>query len=615
VTGEYEKAKPLVMEKAEWAIEKINRFSYFLSNDELEEMYYEYADAAEDIMEVNLNSTISDSELKEAAINSIYATRAYLLGKVIEFRRKINLSNDSTIKKLQNEIIECQTSINRLANNDLVGNKIAIDSLENSISLMDKKIHWLLKEDTLTNLTAYSDWKKIRDTLREDEAVVEFYDYSENRYHLNVLRSTKDQIFLFDSGTIIQDKHPYVALVIRRNPGYSSKYISDSVEYPLIIPLFEQDQLDSLLAKCESLSDEVFVSDLYNRGVEVLQSSFQGYGNELFELVWKPIDSCLNGISTIYFSPSGTLNQISFAALPIDDDQLLMNKYNLVQLSTTKDLAGYKNDDFRYSSDYYAVLYGDIAYYSDTTEMKHKASSYLRSEGISNRFQVSLHDTLSAFSQLPGTLAEVRGISPYLGKNFIINAGSLASEESFKMLSGNNSPDIIHIATHGFFFSDPSDETRKRIDWMLSGQQQFTLAEDPLQRSGLVFAGANHYWMGENLPVGVEDGLVTAKEVSAMNLTNTKLVVMSACETGLGDIRGSEGVFGLQRGFKMAGVKTLIMSLWKVPDAETAEFMQTFYTEWSSGKPMRQAFLDTQRLMKSKYPNEPYKWAAFVMVE
>jgi CHAT domain-containing protein len=136
-----------------------------------------------------------------------------------------------------------------------------------------------------------------------------------------------------------------------------------------------------------------------------------------------------------------------------------------------------------------------------------------------------------------------------------------------------------------------------------------------LQRSGLVFAGANHYWKGETLPQGLEDGLVTAKEISSMVLTNTQLVVLSACQTGLGDIRGGEGVFGLQRGFKMAGVKTLIMSLWKVPDVETALFMKTFYGEWLTGKPLRQAFIDTQRTMSKNYPNDPYKWAAFVMVQ
>ena len=116
------------------------------------------------------------------------------------------------------------------------------------------------------------------------------------------------------------------------------------------------------------------------------------------------------------------------------------------------------------------------------------------------------------------------------------------------------------------------------------------------------------------LPENIDDGILTAYEVSNTYLPNTKLVVLSACETGLGDIKGSEGVFGLQRAFKMAGVEYIIMSLWKVPDAETVEFMETFYEKWFSGTTIEEAFRFTQTSMKIKYPNQPYKWAAFVLI-
>ena len=140
-------------------------------------------------------------------------------------------------------------------------------------------------------------------------------------------------------------------------------------------------------------------------------------------------------------------------------------------------------------------------------------------------------------------------------------------------------------------------------------------AKNPLLRSGLILAGGNHSWSGTEPTTLGNDGILSAAEVSNLNLENTYLVVLSACETGLGDISGNEGVFGLQRAFKTAGANYLLMSLWKVPDAETSEFMQHFYTEWNRLGDLEEAFRSTQKIMKATYPNEPYKWAAFVLVK
>ena len=128
-------------------------------------------------------------------------------------------------------------------------------------------------------------------------------------------------------------------------------------------------------------------------------------------------------------------------------------------------------------------------------------------------------------------------------------------------------------------------------------------------------AGANHAWQGEKIPEGVEDGILTARDVSQMNLLNTELVVLSACQTGLGDVKGSEGVYGLQRAFKMAGARYLMLSLWKVPDETTKEFMVTFYRHLSSGMTIRDSYRNTQKELSGKYPNDPFKWAAFILIE
>ena len=135
--------------------------------------------------------------------------------------------------------------------------------------------------------------------------------------------------------------------------------------------------------------------------------------------------------------------------------------------------------------------------------------------------------------------------------------------------------------------------------------------DNPLMRSGLVFAGVNDYWNGITDDID-SNGILTALEVVNIDLRKNKLVVISACETGLGDIRGGEGVYGLQRAFKMAGTENIIMSLWQVPDKETSEFMQTFYGLLFTEKNINKAFTETQNLMRKKY--DPYYWGAFVLV-
>ena len=134
-------------------------------------------------------------------------------------------------------------------------------------------------------------------------------------------------------------------------------------------------------------------------------------------------------------------------------------------------------------------------------------------------------------------------------------------------------------------------------------------------RSGLVLAGGNNAWRGEALVPGKEDGILTAYAVAQMDLSNTDLAVLSACETALGDLRGNEGVFGLQRAFKMAGVKQLIISLWPVPDVETTAVMTLFYHNWLIGQSTREALRNTQLQIRKKYPQKPYYWAGFVLVE
>lgn len=174
-------------------------------------------------------------------------------------------------------------------------------------------------------------------------------------------------------------------------------------------------------------------------------------------------------------------------------------------------------------------------------------------------------------------------------------------------------PVIPHFATHGYFFSD----SRQAASALPALEEiSFKSSGNPLLRSGLILAGAQQVWTTGKPPAGREDGVLTAYEISLMNLPGAELVVLSACERGLGDIENNEGVYGLQRAFKIAGAKYIVMNLWKVNDQTTRECMTDFYAQWlQKGLGIPEAFRNAQRTMRTKYPGEAYHWAGFVLVE
>jgi CHAT domain-containing protein len=182
------------------------------------------------------------------------------------------------------------------------------------------------------------------------------------------------------------------------------------------------------------------------------------------------------------------------------------------------------------------------------------------------------------------------------------------------------SPRILHLATHGFFLEDQPRDPNK--EWRGLGAMGAQAEggwgrltgpgmENPLLRSGLLLAGFNTWFEGGELPAEAEDGILTAEDVSGLDLLATELVVLSACETGLGEVRTGEGVFGLRRAFVLAGAKTLVMSLWKVPDEQTQGLMEDFYRRILQCEPRAEALRAAQLAMKETY-TDPFYWGAFI---
>jgi CHAT domain-containing protein len=297
----------------------------------------------------------------------------------------------------------------------------------------------------------------------------------------------------------------------------------------------------------------------------------------------------------------------------MSDGKLFGDCYNLVRLSSTDKILSQnlrESKEKQYNS---AIVYGGILYDISVADMQAAAKQYDHNGSNQFLFAMRSEDERGRWNYLPGTKTESQNIFSLLTSNKVsatLVQEKEANEESFKALSGH-SPQIIHLSTHGFFL-DTMEKVEKNPFMRNIGN--YSEKEDQLIRTGVLMAGANNVWCGRSQVTGIEDGILTADEISRLDLSKTKLVVLSACETAKGKVDEIDGVLGLQRGLKKAGVGSVLMSLWKVSDAVTAMLMTHFYTNIGVGMSLHQALKNAAQKVKEQYP-EPYFWASFVLLD
>ena len=332
--------------------------------------------------------------------------------------------------------------------------------------------------------------------------------------------------------------------------------------------------------------------------------------NDLYRHIFTPLTSAIGKSRHIFLSPDGSLNLIPFEVLRDDKGRYLIETHTFHYVSAGRDIAGYGMIKQKGQK---SLLLGDpdfdLAARTVTDDGERPLTRSRQMQGLS-------------FSRLLGTKEEVEAIAALMGRSACdIFTGEKARES---VLMQRKSPRILHLATHGFFLSDQDwssmmDEKRRGITITAreapSGGKPVRI-ENPFLRSGLALAGANRSLAQE----GVTDGILTAEKILGLNLRGTDMVVLSACDTGMGDVKNGEGVYGLRRAFTQAGAKSLVMSLWEVPDRETKELMVSFYKNLQSGKmnraeALRNAALKQRQTVKSRYGNDPpYYWGAFVFL-
>ncbi len=326
----------------------------------------------------------------------------------------------------------------------------------------------------------------------------------------------------------------------------------------------------------------------------------------LYELVMKPIEPYLRGKKQLFISPDGMLNLIPFEVLISSEGISMLEEYLIHYVATGRDIVRFSDTTVARGD---ALIMADPDYEMGLRERDKVAGEMKVAKAI--RGDVSRDAGGLNFSRLPETREEADNIEKILMKYLNQAARNYQDKNALEeILFSMESPKLLHLATHGYFLKD--EEAKEILGGGLEDQDTERVMgqgfENPMLRSGIVLAGAN-----ASLREGRDDGVVSAEKILGLKLKGTEMVVLSACETGVGDVRSGEGVFGLKRAFILSGAKTVVMSLWSVPSKETTELMTRFYTLMSEGKTKAEALRQSKTEMMMKKKN-PFYWGAFIMV-
>ncbi len=332
----------------------------------------------------------------------------------------------------------------------------------------------------------------------------------------------------------------------------------------------------------------------------IISGNYYSDVSYLYYSIWKPLEKYVAPQDIIYLAPDGVLSLISFSSLVNDRGQHLSDIYDIRTCVSTKSVMDKHEGEHQES----IALFGGMNYDGSTSERVSSLSGVTAYRSTSTSYRDR------AFTYLAGSEREVEVIKQEADKCQMpsrLFVGEGGTEYNFKDLTGKDIS-IIHVATHGFYYNAPS--TRD-----LTFFEKISVEDNPLNRCGLIFSGGNKAWKGEAIPDNQEDGILLGSEIARMDLSGTDLVVLSACNTGLGDI-SEEGIEGLQMAFKKAGVKSLLMTLAKVDDEATSYFMTTFYENLFSGKDKHTSFKEAVNTMRSsKRFSDPKYWSPFILID
>jgi antitoxin component YwqK of YwqJK toxin-antitoxin module/tetratricopeptide (TPR) repeat protein len=461
----------------------------------------------------------------------------------------------------------------------------------------------ILSSSDTVMINMYYQWQHQRDQLAQlygspnnssaHVALVDSVKKKINRLEKELNIAAEDQVE--DRGGSLVDWKQVQALlkpneaaieIIRFN--HFQRYEKDSVIYAALVLTAESKSAPALVILPDGKLLEGRALKFYKNSITARLDDPSSYNS-----YWAAIQPLVRDKTTIYLSLDGVYNSINLNSLQSPAGEFLVDIKRLILLSNTKDLLAIKGKKVRGFNRGNATLLGFPTYFMG----KEKVERKLNSQRAFDPAQLSIENR-SGIADLPGTKIEIEKIKELLASHQWRVSTLLDETATENAVKEINQPKLLHIATHGYFMTDTEANT--------------SATSDPMLRAGLLFTGAANF-LQDNVNLSGNNGILTAYEASNLNLDNTDLVVLSACETGKGEVQNGEGVYGLQRAFQTAGAKAIIMSLWKVDDAATQELMTAFYENWMNGATKAEAFRQAQLQLKTKY-NDPYYWAAFVMM-
>lgn len=564
ISGYPEKAYSLLKNAADAILYHVlNNFAY-LSENERESFYRQLSYHFESFYSFVLAHHNQIPELKNWALQNSITTKGLLLKSYRRMDYHIRKSGDTELLNMYEKWLRAKKALMRaesLTAEEIRKQGVDIETLAQQVSQLEKELALrsaAFREETSTKKITPND---IRKQLKPDEALV---DMVRIRY--------KEPIHGLGDSVI------YLAFIVK--PTGQTQ--------PELVVFPEGNKMEQ-----QSLA---FYRDNIIKTVTSGRKDYRSYA-----VFWKPIQDALTGSRTVYIVPDGLYHQINIETLynPLSGNYVA-DEVKIRLLGNPSDLIDYRNSgSTKRSMREYRVYCFGYPNYSGEEKKKEVRDSFGESEKKASRFW---DETTGTITVLNGTLREVNTIFSLLKDKVDqvkILVGNEANEENVKQLQ---QPDILHIATHGFFW--PTDEAADNL-------RNEHLMQNPLRRSGLVLARAELAFKG--LPVQGEDGILYADEVTTLSLENTALVVLSACETGLGEIMNGEGVYGLQRSFQQAGARAVLMSLWPVSDEATVDLMTAFYQACIAGKTKHDALDEARKLIRKKY-DHPFYWGAFVLI-
>ena len=569
VSGDFKQAGTLYLEALEDYKNMLN--SYFPSLSENEKKLF-WNTCKDNFEQFNTYASIRSNE-NSSIINNMYDnqlyTKALLLNSTNRVKSRIMNSGDSLLidkYRTWSDKKEFLVRLYKMTNDELKKNNFRIDSIENVANELEKEL--TLKSEAFKQSYEKKKvtWKLIQGLLKPDEAAVEVI-----RFRYFDKRRFTDTIY-------------YAYLIVNEQ----------TEEHPDLV----------LIENGKELENEFYDDYRTNTSKKVEdKKSFERYWSKLYEKV--------KGFKKIYFSADGIYNKLNPSTLMLPDGKYLLDVQDIQQVNSTKDLLiGYYQTKLESNIFNSALLIGNPNFSLSENDVK-VASRKIRGNKEEEQSFEKLASTRGInLTRLPGTEKEIRDIEKFL-KDKLWNVNSFLGDNALKTaVKSANNPRVLHIATHGLFLEDVKRDSKD-----LFGFEEEKMVENPLLRSGLFFTGADNYLKKENSNLSEEEdnGLLTAYEAMNLDLDKTELVVLSACETGLGELQNGEGVFGLRRAFQQAGARAVLMSLWKVNDQATQELMSSFYKNWVTGMTKRDAFSKAQQEVRIKY-KDPYYWGAFVMV-